>query len=75
MSLSKWEKNRRRNEWRVDKLRLRTKPGSRRLAEVVNDRWDSAYSAPDLSIVDRWFLPSRCLMLVWIFDEPFWRFL
>ena len=43
MSLSKWEKNRRRNEWRVDKLRLRTKPGSRRLAEVVNDRWDSAY--------------------------------
>ncbi len=48
---------------------------NRRLAEVVNDRWDSAYSVPDWSIVDRWFLPSRCLMLVWIFDEPFWRFL
>ena len=75
MTLSKWEKNRRRNEMASGQVAPADKPGSRRLVEVVNDRLDSAYSAPDLSIFDRWFLPSRCLMLVWIFDEPFWRLL
>jgi hypothetical protein len=75
MSLSKWEKNRRRNEMTSRQVAPADESGSRRLAGVVNNRWDSAYSVPDWSIVDRWFLPSRCLMLVWISDEPFWRLL
>jgi hypothetical protein len=36
-----------------------------------NDRWDSAYLAPDLTVRDRWFLPSSCSALFWIFDGLF----
>ena len=72
MSLSKWEKH------LVGRAVLCTPPsgfgngahGVRALPHF-NDRWGSAYSAPDLSVLDRWFLPLSCLMLFWIFDGLF----